>query len=113
MCVLIANLVLIRGTHNFQGWCESVIFLQVASYFLLLYMDSVILVSPISYFYDEFMGSWTAWLGVLFIGASLFVEKATLDAIALVKSLKSNNSKAGHIHAETIKQEPIGQLSPV
>ena len=80
----------------------------------MLWLDSVILTGPISHFFDEFMGSWTAWLGVLFIGSALFVEKATLDAIALVRALKMpKHGKTGQIGAQPAKQEPIGTLSPV
>ena len=42
-CVLLANLVLVRSTNNFMGWGELIIFLQVASYFIFVYLDSILL----------------------------------------------------------------------
>ena len=42
-CVILANLVLIRSTNNFMGWGELIIFLQVASYFIFVYLDSILL----------------------------------------------------------------------
>lgn len=42
-CVLLANLVLVRSTNNFMGWGELIIFLQVASYFVIVYLDSILL----------------------------------------------------------------------
>jgi len=83
-CVLTANFILLRSTHNFTGWCELLIFLQVTSFFWLLYLDSIWLTSPISYFFDEFFGSLTAWLGVLFVGGILVIEKAAVDAYVFI-----------------------------
>ena len=84
MCVLIANLVLVRSTHNYTGWCELFILVQVVSFPVIVYWDSILLTNGvIAYFYDEWMSSWTAWLGVLFICTGLFVEKAITDSISL------------------------------
>jgi len=40
-CVLIVNLVLLRYSHNWTGWGELLIFLQVTSYFWIVYLDSI------------------------------------------------------------------------
>lgn len=75
-CVLLVNLVLLRATNNFTGWGEFVIFLQVASYFIIIYLESIILTKTvIAYFMDEFMSSSTAWLGCLLVAASVYIEK--------------------------------------
>ena len=84
--VFVSNFVLLRATHNFTGWNELLIFLQVTSYFWILYLDSIILTKgPIAYFFDEFMSSWTAWLGCILIACLLVVEKAILDAYDLMR----------------------------
>ena len=40
-CVLIVNLVLLRASHNLAGWGEFILFLQVTSYFWILYIDTI------------------------------------------------------------------------
>ena len=75
-CVLLANLVLLRSTNNFTGWGELVIFLQVVSYFVFVYLDSIILTqSAIAYFFDEFMSSVNAWLGCVLVASTIYIEK--------------------------------------
>jgi len=81
-CVLLVNLVLLRQTHNFTGWNELLIFLQVSSFFWLVYLDSILLKGPIMYFFDEYWSSKTAWLGVLFVVGILFIEKACNEALS-------------------------------
>ena len=67
-CVLVVNLILLRWTHNFTGWNEFVIFLQIASFFILVWLDSIWLTNgAIAYFWEEYMSSWTAVLGCLLI----------------------------------------------
>ena len=83
-CVLVANLVLLRATNNWTGWGELLIFLQVTSFFWILYLDSTILTSDISYFFGEWLGSTTAWLGCLLIFGLVFIEKASVDALRMV-----------------------------
>jgi len=80
-CVLVVNIVLLRGTHNWTGWGEAVVLLQLISFFTCVYLDSIMLTQgQIAYFFDEYMSSWTAWLGVLLVGSLLLIEKAVLDA---------------------------------
>ncbi len=84
MCVFVANFVLLRATHNFTGWNEFFITLQVSSYFIILYLDSILLTKGVvAYFWDEFTSSWTAWLGCIFIASLLVIEKALMDAYAM------------------------------
>ena len=72
---------MLRNTHNWAGWGELIIFLQVASFFLFLYIDSIWLIhGEIAYFYEEFTSSWTAWLGVILTGCLVIIEKAVFDA---------------------------------
>ena len=88
MCVLTANLVLLRATHNYTGWGELFILVQLVSFPVIVYLDSILLShGVIAYFFDEFLASWTAWLGVLLVGAVLFVEGAVIDSYGLFKQL--------------------------
>lgn len=94
-CVLLANIVLLRATNNWTGWGELLIFMQVTSYFWILYLDSVMFTNAISYFFDEFFSSWTAWLGCFFVLSTMFIEKACLDAWSILKN-KFISSKLDH-----------------
>ena len=81
MCVLTVNIILLRSTHNWTGYSEGVVAMQLLSFFILVYLDSVLLTTKeIAYFFDEYLSSWTAWLGVLLVGSMLFVEKGLVDA---------------------------------
>ena len=58
-------------------------------------MDSIILTKGvIAYFFDEFLSSTTAWLGVIFIGASIFVEKAVVDGVDILQEMKQVKGKS-------------------
>ena len=60
-CVLIVNLVILRASHNIAGYGEFVLFLQVTSFFWILYIASVFFTKGVvAYFFDEFFSSWTA-----------------------------------------------------
>ena len=84
MCVLIANLVLVRATHNFTGWGELFILVQLVSFPVIVYLDSIMLTSGvIAYFFDEFLASWTAWLGVFLVASILYIEGAVVDGYGL------------------------------
>ena len=105
MAVLLANLVLLRATHNWTGWGEAIILLQLASYFVCTYADSLIMNhGEIAYFYDEFMSSKTAWLGVLLVGCLIFIEKALVDMLNIVMRLgtfgKGGMPRQGQVMAE-------------
>ena len=81
MCVLTVNIILLRSTHNWTGYSEGVVAMQLLSFFICLYMDSILLTTgEIAYFFDEYLSSWTAWLGVLLIGSLLIIEKGLTDA---------------------------------
>ena len=96
MCVLIANLVLIRGTNNYTIWGELFVLVQLISFPVIVYLDSIMLTNGvIAYFFDEFLASWTAWLGVIFIAASLFIENAIVDSYTLFTGLKRSSSSGG------------------
>ena len=80
-------MVLLRGTHNYTGWGEAFVLLQLVSFPVILYLDSIILTSgPIAYFFDEFLASWTAWLGVIFVGALLYIEGSVVDCYSIYKN---------------------------
>lgn len=100
-CVLTVNIVLLRGSHNWTGWGELLIFLQVASFFVFVYIDSIMLTyGEIAYFFDEYCSSWTAWLGCFFIGCLLFIEKNVLDAW----KLWNGSNSAGRISCDSDEQ---------
>ena len=96
MCVLIANLVLIRGTHNYTGWGELFVLVQLVSFPVIVYLDSIFLTNGvIAYFFDEFLASWTALLGVIFIGVGLFIENSLINSYTILKSANSSVSRVG------------------
>ena len=104
MCVLIANMVLLRGTHNFTGWGEAFVALQLVSFIVILYMDSVILTSgPIAYFFDEWFASWTAWLGVLLVACSLYIENAAVDSYKIYQDSVNGPNRVGIEFKQTKK----------
>ena len=82
MCVLMVNIIILRSTHNWTGFSEAVVAMQFISFFVILYMDSIMLTTgPIAYFLDEYFSSMTAWLGVLLMAAILLIEKGCADAL--------------------------------
>ena len=88
MCVISANIVLLRSTHNWTSLVEIVVAMQVASFFVVLYLDATMLTTAeIAYFLDEYFSSPTAWLGVLLFGCILLIEKAVIDSFSLYKGL--------------------------
>ena len=92
-CILLANLVLLRQTHNHTGWFELLLFLQTTSFFWILYLDTIIFTKGVvAYFYDEFMSSSTAWLGCLLVGSSIFIEKAFIDTLKILKKLTKESA---------------------
>ena len=97
-CVLLANLVMLRYTHNYTGINELLIFLQVTSFIWILYIDSVFFTTGvIAYFFDEFMSSATAWLGCLLLASTVFLEREVMIMINILyeqyreKMLKANS----------------------
>lgn len=88
-CVLLANFVMLRATHNWTFWGELFLFVQVLSFFVFLYLDSVWFTNPIAHFFDEYFSSKTAWLGCFLVIATIYIEKACLDAYELFRPLKS------------------------
>ena len=88
-CVLIVNLVLLRYSHNLTGWGELLIFLQVTSFFWIMYLDTIVFpTGVIGYFSDEFYSSWTAWLGAVLMASLIFIEKKGLQAYELIKRMR-------------------------
>ena len=39
----------------------------------------------VAYFFDEFWSSWTAWLGLILLSCSVFIEKSASDAIQILR----------------------------
>ena len=63
--------------------------LQVTSFFWVVYLDSIFLPEGvIAFFFDEYWSSWTAWLGCLLVASLIYLEKAVLDAIRLLRKLE-------------------------
>lgn len=85
---------MLRQTSNYTGWGEIVLLLQVTSFFWVVYLDTILLTKGvIAFFFDEYMSSWTAWLGCLFVASLILIEKAVMDAFILLRKLDcSNNS---------------------
>jgi len=99
-CVLVVNIVLLRGSHNWTGWGELLIFLQVVSFFAFVYIDSIMLnTGEIAYFFDEYLSSWTAWLGCFLVGMLLFLEKALIDAW----KIRSTTSNSGRVMSKDVE----------
>jgi len=85
-CILLVNLVLLRHSHNMTGWGELLIFLQVTSYFWLVYLDSILMVQgDIAYFSEEFYSSRTAWLGCLLLALLVYVEQGAYYVCCIIK----------------------------
>ena len=82
MCVMMVNIIILRSTHNWTGYSEAVVVMQFLSFFIILYLDSVLLTTgAIAFFFDEYFSSWTAWLGVLLMASILLIEKGCADAL--------------------------------
>ena len=76
-----------------MGWGELIIFLQVASYFVFVYIDSILLTkSAIAYFFDEFMSSVTGWLGCVLVGATIYIEKYAEYIYKEIKAIREERS---------------------
>ena len=116
-CVLLANLVLLRWTHNFTGWGELFIFVQLISFFTFVWLDSILLTNgAIAYFYDEFMSSWTAWLGVFLIGCTVLVEKTVWDIYSIIKAKQGSakDSQVANLKSlPTVEDQTNRSASPV
>lgn len=66
--------------------------MQIASFFVLIYFDSVWLTQGvIAYFSEEYYSSGTAWLGCLFVGLMVFVEGTCLNAYKLIQEMNPNH----------------------
>ena len=83
-CVLLANLIILKMQHAYTGFNLVIITLQIACYFLLLWYFSVELQTDVIYmFMDEFLSSWTAWLGCFFIVSSFWTIDNMLHAMRM------------------------------
>ena len=90
-CILLANLVMLRQSSNLTGWNELLLFLQVTSFFWILYLDSVIFTSgTIAYFSDEFYSSVNAVLSTIIIAFLIYLEKMGYRAVMLLRSMIKN-----------------------
>ena len=88
-CVLLVNLVLLRYSHNWTGWGELLIFLQVTSYFWIVYVDTILFPTGVlAYFSDEFYSSWTAWLGCALLASTIYIEKHVFELFSWCISMK-------------------------
>ena len=58
----------------------------MTSFIWILYLDTILLPrGEVAYFFDEFWSSWTAWLGLVLLCCSVFIEKSVSDAIQILK----------------------------
>lgn len=81
-CVLLANLIILRMQHAFNGFNGIIILCQIASFFFLLWYFSVSLSTAVNYrFGDEFVASYPAWLGCFFVVSSMWSIDLMLHAI--------------------------------
>ena len=81
--------------------------LQVTSFFWIVYLDSIFLPQGvIAFFFDEYWSSWTAWLGCVFIASLIYLEKAVIDAISLLKDVKPRATSKQNI-------KPIASVNKV
>ena len=84
---------MLRASHNYTGYGEVLVFLQVISYLVILYLESKILTkSVVAYLMDEYFSSNVAWLGCLLVASTIFIEKALFDMIDLMKTIQSSDS---------------------
>jgi len=93
-CVLIANLVLLRYSHNLTGWGELLIFLQVTSFFWIVYVDTIMFpTGVIAYFSDEFYSSWTAWLGCFLLASLSYIENKCIQVYSILREMRQQKLK--------------------
>ena len=61
---------------------------------MFLYLDSELhKKGEIAHFFDEYMSSWTAWLGVVLVACLLVIEQAVINAFKMLHQGYSNESK--------------------
>ena len=78
---------------------------------MVVWLDSVLLkYGPIAYFWDEFMSSRAAWLGVLLVGAFLLIENSVLDMLNMLKEMKGAKDSQIMDLASSADQQPDGDL---
>lgn len=78
VCIFMANITLLRMTHNWTGWGETLMFLAAVTYFPIAFIESRFTMFPILYkFWDESISSPAAWFGAFLAICTLF----TLDNI--------------------------------
>ena len=83
-CVLLANIIIIKMQHNYTGHNLVIVALQILSFFCLLYYFQHELQTDVIYrFWEEFIASYTAWLGCFFAVGSLWTIDSMLHAIRL------------------------------
>ena len=81
-CVLLANLIILKMQHNWTGFNMIIIFLQIMSYFAILFYFSFVLPGDVLYrIGEEFMSSYVAWLGCFFCISSMCTIDMMLHAM--------------------------------
>jgi len=67
VCIFLANLTLLKLHNNFTGWGEAIMFVCAFSYWLIVWMESLLPMFPQVYrFMEQDVSSGVAWLGALF-----------------------------------------------
>jgi hypothetical protein len=81
VCVLLANAVLLKMTNNYTGYGELMIIFQCSAFWLIVHFETRYpAFRNIFYIWSEFVGSPSAWLGLLMCVLSIF----TVDAVARI-----------------------------
>ena len=70
----------------------------------------------IAYFYDEYMSSWTAWLGVFLVACTVLVEKSVWDVYSIIKAKEGSAKEsqvANILSYPTVEDKSNRSASPV
>ena len=66
MCILFSNLIILKMQNFYTGWNEFLMAGHITFFFVSVYYWQEYMETSVIYkFWDEFTGSWTAWLGCL------------------------------------------------
>lgn len=78
VCVLLANLLLVKMTNNYTGGLELIAFVQSSLFWFAVYIENHFTMFTVLYMkFDEFVSSVAAWLGIILVVTSIY----TIDII--------------------------------
>ena len=94
---------MLRQSSNLTGWNELLLFLQVTSFFWILYLDSVIFsTGTIAYFSDEFYSSVNAVFSTILIAFLIYLEKMGYRAVSLLRSMIKNMPEKNNNRSQVV-----------